>query len=464
MLLATCLSIFVSRSNIIRSWDDYYYGIEHNTIYSPEKIEQQISLTYDDRIYVHSSYFSVSSKTHGGAICYTNVDKDAILCVELCTFDTCFTSGEGGGGAIYITSGYHAIHKVCSYNCTAVYPYGVYRSQYQFAFLQTRSDAENIVYEVSVCNSYNTNSQSYYAIRICKGYQMVKNLNISKNQCAYNTAFSFGWAKATYYKFLTICDNYATKRSITLFSLGSIALEYTNIIKNRVVPSNFGLIEIKAQATLIHCTVLENTALCMFELLSDYSITFIDCSINPSDFERVSGRGSVITDNWTPESTFVIEYVGYNTAFCIGAVDRTSTPTPMTPTPETPTPNTPTPNTPTPNTPTPNTPTPKTVTPIIKTPNTVTPNTPKTKTPNSPKTKTPTHQKSPTYNTPYTNQADPNNNYNEEESNSSILNEIWKFICIAVGTFAGLIIIIVIIRCIAKRGNRTSNSSSYSSI
>ena len=113
---------------------------------------------------------------------------------------------------------------------------------------------------------------------------------------------------------------------------------------------------------------------------NDYSITFIDCSINPSDFERVSGRGSVITDNWTPESTFVIEYVGYNTAFCIGAVDRTSTPTPMTPTPETPTPNTPTPNTPTPNTPTPNTPTPKTVTPIIKTPNTVTPNTPTPKT------------------------------------------------------------------------------------
>jgi hypothetical protein len=299
--------IFVNGVSFSNEWNDFYPDSPPNI--KIESTHQDFSSGF---IYIQNVQFlSITNTTAGGALKFETSNGENYLLIEESLFSQCKTTEAVSGGAVYFNNyGYCIFHEICGYDCNT----GSHSSG-QFCLCDTNT---NNNYNLSMFSSSvhsSINNQREWPIFFSYGKQNMIKSNISNNQVAYYSGFTFEHTYISYTKYCTVENNNGNYVCIHWGHENHTSyIDYSNIINNSQNIYNSGLLWYNNHYIfLTKCSFINNQINGKGKLFSLYPGSSGTYSISDTyiDISFFSNLGDLTIVN-----TYTLSYI--NTFFEIG--------------------------------------------------------------------------------------------------------------------------------------------------
>jgi hypothetical protein len=317
------LAIFVHTRT---AWGDYFAGTplqpkEYGTRQTPS----------DTNVYVSDCLFnSVTSTSHGGALCCTSVKY---LLVESSSFFTCKTNTQYGGGIYFSNSdGQCALHYICGNDCFSTYTSTFSYGQFAYINVNNSVSSKNYVDYSSIAHCVNEIETSCRTLSHMKGKVCCSSINISLNKCGFRPGTfcepsSDPNSVVCSLSYSSFANNNSTGQTcIMLLTVGAKhEIKSCNIIRNTQVYLNIeGTIYTRGNLTIYDSCLLENKANYIFYAeSSSYTMTLSNCTV-----DLTSNNGFLTIQN-TVTRSFILALNHVSTRNCHAGYDSVGTLTPI---------------------------------------------------------------------------------------------------------------------------------------
>ena len=293
----------------ITDWDDYFDG--YYTEY--RKITAGIYTGLTGNVYIFESLFDGLSGSSGGSVYYSS-SSDSKMLIEDTTFIKS-TSSSKGGAIFFGNEGQYVASKVCSYGCSS--------SNGLFEYIEITSliSCINQLLDSSICSSYSPNS--YNTNYIYYGKILIKNNNISNNNCIWGSAercnpSSNGDNIACSIKLVSFVNNTSNRGSIicicdSYFSEMNTCNLISNINTASDSSSNYIILN-SGKTNINNSCIINNSAVYLFRNSNVISLT--NCVID----HDYASSGTVVIYS-TPKTSFINKIKLINTALCYASYD-----------------------------------------------------------------------------------------------------------------------------------------------
>ena len=180
------------------------------------------------------------------------------MLVELCSFNTCSTTGYGG--AIYFyDQGQCVLSSVCGVKCnTENQGYG----QFCYVYVSLENSNKNHILDSSITLTEKKYKYQYYTLYHERGDVLCKGVNVSNNEVYYASGIYIGLPLDSSILFSSFRNNKATGSDGNICiecSLNTHYITNTNIIENEQTSSRNGIINSQyTTITMTHCSISGN--------------------------------------------------------------------------------------------------------------------------------------------------------------------------------------------------------------
>jgi hypothetical protein len=306
-------------------WDDYFSGIipkEYGTRQTPT----------DTIVYVSNCLFrSITSSSHGGALCCTSV---TYLLIGSSSFFSCYTSTQYGG-AVYFqntNNGQCIMYEICCNDCLSTYTSASSFGQFAYITVGNSVSSKNYFNYSSTVHCLSDPATSCRTSSLINGKVYCPSINSSMNKCVcrpgiFCQTFCDTDSLICSLSYSSITDNNATGHTCIILWTPSTKHEVKrcNIIRNTQVSlGSEGTIRSMGNAIIYDSCLLENKANYIFYAeSSSYTMTLSNCTV-----DLTSNNGFLTIQN-TVIKSFILALNHVSTRNCHAGYDSVGTLTPI---------------------------------------------------------------------------------------------------------------------------------------